>query len=58
MVFEYRAFGQRFPAYQMVFVSNPVDLIGWEDEDKDLTFAQVTSFAGQLAQQWRLRMQA
>ena len=34
-----------FPAYQMVFGSNPAELFGWADGDEDLTFAQDTSLA-------------
>ena len=37
-----------YPAYQMVFGSIPVDLFGWEDGDKDLTFAQDASPSGHL----------
>ena len=47
-----------FPAYQMVFGSNPADLFGWEDGDEDLMFAQDTSLAGQFAPQWKLRLKA
>ena len=36
-----------FPAYHMVFGSNPTDLFGWEDTDEELTFAQDMSLAGQ-----------
>ena len=48
----------RFSAHQMVLGSNPVDLCGWEDKDEDLMFAQDTSLAGRLVQQWELRMRA
>ena len=44
-----------FPAYQVVFGSNPEDFFGWEDGDEDLLFAQDTSLAGQFVQQWKLR---
>ena len=48
----------RFSAHQMVLGSNPADLCGWEDKDEDLMFAQDTSLAGRLVQQWELRMRA
>ena len=47
-----------FPAYQMVFGSNPTDLFGWEVTESNLMFAQDTSLAGQFAQQRKLRMRA
>ena len=47
-----------FSANPMVFGSNPMDLFGWEDADDDSTFAQDTPLAGQVAQQWELRMRA
>ena len=40
----------------MVSGSNPVDLYGWENEDKDLTIAQGASLSSQFAQRWKLRM--
>ena len=36
----------RFPAYQVAFGSNPVDLFRWEDDNEDLLLAQDTSPAG------------
>ena len=50
-----------FSARQMVLGCNPVDLLGWEDKDGDLTSAQDTSAAGQFVQKWKLdgrKMQA
>ena len=47
-----------FPAYQMVFGSNPTDHFGWEDADEDLMFARDTSLDGQSVQPWKLRMRA
>ena len=41
-----------FPAYQMLFGSNPADFFGWEDGDEDSLFAQDTFTSGQFAQQW------
>ena len=35
-----------FSAYQMVFGSNPVDNLGWGDEDEDLLFAEGASLSG------------
>ena len=35
-----------------------MDLYGWGDSDGDLLFAQDTSFSGQFAQQWQLRIRA
>ena len=43
--------GGGFPAYQMVFGSNPVDFCWWGGKDRDLVFAQDTSFSGQSVQQ-------
>ena len=40
-----------FSAYQMVFGSNPADLFGSEDVDKDLPFAQDAPKSGQCVQQ-------
>ena len=45
-------------AYQLVFGSNPVDLFGRDIEDEHLLFAHDTSLAGNLVQQWKLRMMA
>ena len=45
-------------AYQMVFRSNLVDLLGWDDRGEDLVFAHDTSVAGRFAQQWQLRLKA
>ena len=42
----------------MVFRSNPVDLLGWQDEDVDLTFAQDASFSGRVVQQRKPRIMA
>lgn len=42
-------------AYEMDFGSNPVDLFGRDDRDKDLPFTNSTSLSGQFAQQWKLR---
>ena len=39
-----------FSAYQMVFGSNPMVLLRWEDKDEDLMLAQDTSLEGQFAQ--------
>ena len=50
--------GWGFSAFQMVFGSNPVGLFGWEDRDEDLAVARDTSFSGQFAQRWKLRMMA
>ena len=50
--------GWGFSAYQMVSGSNPADLVGWEDKDEDLAAARATSFSGQFAQRWKLRMTA
>ena len=47
-----------FPAYQMVFGSNPADLFGQADNDEDLMFTQDTSLAWQLVQQWEFRTRA
>ena len=35
-----------------------MDLFGWDAEDEDLLFGQVTSLSGQFAPQWRLRVMA
>ena len=35
-----------------------MDLFGWEDAGKDLTFAHDTSSAAQFVQQWKLLMRA
>ena len=43
---------------QLVSVSNPVDLVGRDDKDGDLMFAQGTSLTGHFAQQRKLRMLA
>ena len=48
----------RFSAYQMACGSNPIDLIGWDDQGEDLMFAQDTSLSGQFAQQWEPSMRA
>ena len=45
-------------AYQMFFGSNPIDLLGWEDNNGALVFAQDTSSVGQFVQQRKLRMRA
>ena len=37
-----------FSAHQMVFGSNPVDLLDWEDGDEDLMFAQVPPWRASL----------
>ena len=42
--------GGGFSAYQLVFGSNPADLVRWEAKDEDLTFAQETSLSGQFVQ--------
>ena len=47
-----------FSVYQMVFGSNPVDIFGWEAQDKCTTFAQIPSISGQFAQQRKLRVMA
>ena len=48
----------RFPAYQIVFGSNPAELCEFEDKDGDLTFAQDSSLSRQFVQQWKLRILA
>ena len=48
--------GGRYSAYQLVFGSNPVDLLGWDDQYEDLLFAQDTSPSGQFVRQWKPRM--
>ena len=50
--------GGEYSAYQLVFGSNQVDLLGWDETDEDLLFAQDTSRSGQFVQQWTLRMMA
>ena len=47
-----------WPAYHMVFGSNPACLFGWEDAGGDMLFMQDTSLSGQFAQQWELRIRA
>ena len=42
----------------MVFGSNPVDPLEWEDREKDLLSAQDSSIPGRPVQQWKLRMMA
>ena len=41
-----------YPAYQLVFGSDPMDLYGWDDSDDDLLFAHDTSISGQFVPQW------
>ena len=48
--------GGGYSAYQLVFGSNPVDLFGRDIEGEHLLFAQDTSLAGNLVQQWKLRV--
>ena len=47
-----------FSAYQMVFGSKPVGLLGSDDDNEHLAFARHTSLAGQFAQQSERRMRA
>ena len=42
-------------AYELVFWSNPVDLLGWGDRGRDLLLAQDASLSGQFAPQLKLR---
>ena len=47
-----------FSASQMAFCSNPLDLFGWEDGEKDVIFAQDAYLAGQCVKKWKLRVKA
>ena len=47
-----------FSAYQLVFGSNPADLLGWGEGDGDLICVRDTSSPDQFAHQWKLRMMA
>ena len=42
----------------MVFKSNPVDLFGWDDKDKDPLFARDASFSSEFGKQWTLHIMA
>ena len=50
--------GGGFPAYGIVFWSDPVDLFGSGDKDEDLLSAHDASLSGQFVRWWVLRIMA
>ena len=47
-----------FSAYQLAFGPNTVDLYSWEDDDRDLDFAENISVSSQSVLRWKLRVMA
>ena len=47
-----------YSAVQLVFGSNPADLVRWGDHGDDLLCAPDSAVSGQFAQRWKLRMMA